>query len=86
MKILTWNCNGGLRKKFEHLADFNADICIIQECENPAETNHKKYNDWAENYLWIGDSKNNGVGIFATNGIKLKKLNWSNTFKDHTVR
>lgn len=41
-------------------------MCIIQECENPAETNHKKYNDWAENYLWIGDSKNKGVGIFAS--------------------
>ena len=86
MKILTWNCNGALRKKFEILLDFNADINIIQECENPAETKHLEYNNWAENYLWIGDSKNKGIGIFAKKEIKLKKLNWSDKFKDHKVK
>lgn len=51
MKIITWNCNGALRKKFESLLDFDADLIIVQECENPAESKDKKYLDWAENYL-----------------------------------
>ncbi len=38
MKIITWNCNLAFMKKFESLIDKNADILIIQECENPAET------------------------------------------------
>lgn len=86
LKILTWNCNGALRKKFENLLDFNADIHVIQECENPAETKYSEYNSWAENYLWIGDSKNKGIGVFANKDIELCKLNWSNKFKDHSVK
>lgn len=86
MKILTWNCNGAFRKKFENILDFNADINIIQECENPTESKDKKYQEWAENYIWIGDNKNKGLAIFAKPEIKLEKLDWSNQFKDHTVK
>lgn len=86
MKILTWNCNGALRKKFEYLIDFNADIYIIQECENPAETKHKEYKEWAENHLWIGDTKNKGIGIFAKQEIALERLEWSDKHKGHKVK
>ena len=86
MKVVTWNCNGAFRKKFEHLLDFDADIYIIQECENPAEILHKKYQEWAVNYLWIGDTKNKGLGIFAKTEFELKKLSWSNQYGDHFVK
>jgi exonuclease III len=86
VKITTWNCNGAFRKKFEFIDKFNADILVIQECENPKETKDQDYKDWATNYLWIGDNKNKGLGIFANKNIKLQKLNWSNTYKDHNVK
>ncbi len=86
LKIITWNCCGALRKKFENLTDFDADINIIQECENPAVTKHIKYKQWAENYLWIGDSKNKGIGIFAKKEIELKELSWSDSFEDQLVK
>lgn len=86
MKIVTWNCHGAFRKKFEHISQFNADIYIIQECENPAECRHSKYQEWAENYIWIGDNKNKGLAIFAGPHMELKKLDWSNKFNDHYVK
>ncbi|WP_036152242.1 endonuclease/exonuclease/phosphatase family protein [Maribacter forsetii] len=86
MKILTWNCNGALRRKFEHLLSFDADIIVVQECENPAETTHKDYCQFAKNYLWTGDSKNKGIGVFAKEHIKLERLNWSNYYQDHQVK
>jgi len=86
LKIVTWNCNGALRKKFEHLNTFNSDILVIQECEDPSRALDKNYINWATNYLWIGDTKNKGIGIFAKPHIILKKLDWSNTYKDHTVK
>lgn len=86
MKIVTWNCNGALRKKFEHLLNLNADIIVVQECENPARTYDKEFINWAGNYLWIGDTKNKGLGIFANNNIDIRKLEWSDSYKDHTVK
>lgn len=86
MKIVTWNCNGAFRNKFDNLLDYEADIHIIQECENPTESKHNKYQNWAKNYLWIGDTKNKGLGIFAKPEIILEKLDWTNNFKNHSVK
>jgi exonuclease III len=86
LKIVTWNCNGAFRKKFDRIAELNADIYVIQECENPTESKHKEYQNWAKNYIWNGDTKNKGLAIFAKPEINLKKLNWSNEFKDHSVK
>ncbi len=86
MKIVTWNCNGAFRKKFDRIAKLNADIYVIQECENPTESRHKEYQKWAKNYIWNGDTKNKGLAIFAKPDIKLEELDWSNEFKDHSVK
>lgn len=86
MKIITWNCNGAFRKKFEHLNDLDTDIIVIQECENPKESKDLKYVEWAGNHLWIGDSKNKGLGIFAKEHIALELLDWSDIYKDHKVK
>lgn len=77
MKILTWNCNGALRKKFDSLNEFNADIMIIQECENPKTASDKKYKDWAINYIWTGDNNSKGLGVFTNETIKIENLNWA---------
>ena len=86
MRIVTWNCNGAFRKKFNSITSLNADILVIQECENPELSKDDLYKKWASNYLWIGDNKNKGLGVFCKPNIKIKKLNWSNTYIDHTVK
>lgn len=86
MRIVTWNCNGAFRKKFEYISDFNADIYIIQECENPTESKDLKYKEWARNYIWIGENKNKGLAVFAQPEVKLEKLEWTNQFNNHTVK
>lgn len=72
MKILTWNCNGAFRKKFPLLSGYDADILVIQECEDPYQSKDQAYQTFAANYLWHGKSKNKGLGVFAKRDISLK--------------
>lgn len=82
MKIITWNCNGAFRKKYLLLGAFDADVLVIQECENPAVNPLKSYVEWAQNFVWLGTNKHKGIGVFAKPHIKLKKHNWpDNDFK-----
>lgn len=86
MRIITWNCNGAFRKKFEQLSFLDADIYVIQECEKPSESNDLHYKEWCKNYIWIGENKNKGLGIFAKPEIILQNLPWSNKYHDHSVK
>jgi exonuclease III len=71
MHILTWNCNGALRKKLDALARLDFDVAVIQECEDPDRSTSTLYKSWAKNYLWSGTNKNKGVGVFAAPGTSL---------------
>ena len=73
MRIVSWNCNGALRKKLGVIKALEPDVCIIQECEDPARTSDSSYRAWAENYLWVGNNKNRGLGVFAKVGVSLEK-------------
>lgn len=79
MKIVSWNCAGAFRKKFDSIKAYGADVYVIQECENPETTNDVEYRTWAKNFLWIGDNKNRGLGIFAKANVELRNNFWDST-------
>ncbi|MDD3117713.1 MAG: hypothetical protein PHQ27_00915 [Victivallales bacterium] len=79
MKIISWNCNGAFRNKYLMLDDFDADILVIQECESP-EFSTATYREWAGEYLWIGNNKNKGLGIFPRKNNSIAALNWNKSF------
>ncbi len=75
MRIVTWNCNGGFWRKHSQLAEFSADVLVIQECNDPARSNNAAYRHWAgTNHAWIGNSANKGLGVFVQNGVALAQL------------
>jgi exonuclease III len=77
MRIVTWNCNGAFRRKFEQIGELQADICVIQECEDPAQSN-ADYLRWAGQYVWSGSNKNRGIGVFVKGDFTISLLDWPN--------
>ncbi len=73
LKILFWNCNCAFRKKRNIVQQYDADIYIIAECENP---NLYEFSDLAYNHIWIGDNKTKGLAVFARQDFYLEQLNW----------
>ena len=55
------------RKKYEKILPYNPDLLIVPECEHPG----KFTDDFYSNVLWIGDSKNKGLGVFSFNDIEI---------------
>lgn len=76
MKVVTWNCGGAFRKKCEAVERaFSPDLLIVQECEDPSWSSHA-YQEWCGRYLWHGDNKNKGIGIFDRTGVGIEHLEW----------
>lgn len=88
MKIVTWNCNGAFRNKFQHISHLEADILIIQECENPESIskNNENYHQFAKNALWCGSSNKKGLGVFANKEIVLNKLEWNHLWRGRSLQ
>ena len=76
MRIVSWNCNGKFREKFEKIEELNADIYVIQECENPQNYIDSVYSNFAKNYIWNGEKQNKGLGIFARGNISIENNGW----------
>ena len=86
MKIVSWNCCEKFREKYQFILKQEADIYVIQECENPAEYGDEKYKDLFKNGFWTGGIKYKGVGIFSLNpDIKLERLDWPGQDKQYFI-
>lgn len=77
MRIVTWNCNGALRRKLEQIDVLQADVLVIQECEDPAQST-ADYAAWADQYIWTGSNKNKGLGVFVKGDHSIVPLDWPN--------
>ena len=88
MKIITWNCNGAFRKKYDSIKNENADIYIIQECEDPNSISKisSEFKEFSLGHLWIGGNKNKGLGVFVKKGIEINQLELNHSWNENTLK
>lgn len=77
MKIVSWNANCKFREKYREIAKLNAEIYVIQECENPETCKDVEYRNFVKNGFWIGGIPFKGLLVFSPNSdVKLELLDW----------
>lgn len=71
MRLVTWNCNMALHRKFSALMSLQPDIAVIPECAKPEILRSKMDLPDDVAIAWIGENPNKGLGIFGFNGYRV---------------
>jgi exonuclease III len=75
MRILTWNANCKFRDKISLFSPDDRDVLIIQECEN-TKASEAAYKNAGWDYVWVGENRHKGLGVFVPAGNPIEPLNW----------
>lgn len=73
IRIVTWNCNMALHKKFEPLMSLKPDVAVIQECAEITSDSANKQGMPCANIQWIGHQKKKGLGVFSFGDFRIQK-------------
>ena len=74
MKLITWNCQGALRKKANVILAHRPDILIVPESENPDKFNFSDSGPKPTSRFWYGDNSSKGIGIYSLSEYKIELL------------
>ena len=82
MKVITWNCNMAFRKKWKSIMTYKPDILVLQECEQESKYKPSELIPNHNQFIWIGENPNKGVGILAFNNYHIElSENYNPAFK-----
>ncbi|MDZ4179304.1 MAG: endonuclease/exonuclease/phosphatase family protein [Coriobacteriia bacterium] len=75
MRIVSWNCNGAFRNKYERVAsfddDYGDDILVIQESEAPKLLPGELLERYP-NAVWVGRNHNKGLLVLASERFQIE--------------
>jgi exonuclease III len=73
LRIVTWNCNMALDRKFEALLSLRPDVAVIQECAEPDRGAGRGWQPACRDADWIGFNAQKGLGIFTFGELTLRR-------------
>ncbi|GLQ34448.1 endonuclease/exonuclease/phosphatase family protein [Amylibacter marinus] len=72
MRLVAWNCNMALHRKWDALCALAPDVAVISECAAPEILAQKSDIPLTpQTVLWMGKNRHKGLGIFSFNGYTL---------------
>ncbi len=73
MRIISWNCSGRFKGRLGLLAEYNADVYCIQECESDKHADFL----YDGSVHWEGYLQYRGLATFVRRGLASERLPWS---------
>lgn len=71
MRLVAWNCNMVLHRKYEALLSLRPDVAVISECAAPERLRRLSGGGWIESEpVWIGHRETKGLMVLAFNGYR----------------
>jgi len=75
MRLISWNCGRGYRKKINKILELNPDIAVIQECENLEKLRSFCKDKIPLKSFWFSEhDQNKGIGIFFYGGYEILSI------------
>ena len=72
MRLVAWNCNMALHRKFDALYSLRPDVAIICECAEPDRLRRQWTSSNREaDLVWVGANPNKGLAVLAFNEYSL---------------
>lgn len=69
MRLVAWNCNMAMHRKFEALLQLKPDVAVISECADPERLRASGVlGEMEDEPVWIGANPHKGLAVFAFNG------------------
>jgi|ERR1051326_2128660 hypothetical protein len=72
MRILVWNANQALDRKWSAIEDCAPDVAVVPECAEPSRLRSSKL---AASTEWVGEKPAKGLGVFSFNEYYVARHN-----------
>lgn len=73
LRIVAWNCNMALQRKFDALLALAPDLAVVSECAAPGVASRRRdLPSWRPPDVWVGTNPHKGLGIYAFNGYRAR--------------
>ena len=69
MRLVVWNCAGGIRTKWSLIENLQPDVAIVIECDQPDRVPNLGF----DSSVWMGRLPHKGLGVFGFGDWKVEE-------------
>lgn len=85
MKIISWNCQGGFRNKYQEILDLKPDMVILLECESIERLKFGNGIPMPNDHFYYSENSKKGIAVLSYCDFRFEKLAIHNPIFRHII-
>lgn len=73
MRLITWNCKGGFRRKHPRVAELFPDVLVVPECDRLTAVEQVLGAPQVRAWDWVGENRRKGLGVVSYGAYALRR-------------